>query len=522
MSTAFLIDQLEDDTQKSTVPFYDSSKPSLGDDHYDFQNGTDEDGNPLYVCGGMTSAYYWFQEINPNTGEPYYTNHIKVLHEKEGDLTIGIHCESTHDWVIWDNFTLTYVGQDNNVIADQLLKSLEELEEAASDDRSFLTAKANELTETLPEEAQKAISDNDADAMLTKIKEVNEAIQYIQEGHDLLEELLNTVAIYNESINNFDGLTPTDDSYADLLAKWDIDGGGKGRPSELADNQALHDLINQLKNGWVPYVMSAATNATQENPVNVTPVIVQPTYMDPLTGEFNENGWTSTIGTPGWDNYPEIEFYDKNFDHRQTIQNLPQGWYRVTINGFYRAGFADAAAKAYVADTMAYNAVMFAIGIDSVATHLTDIFADAQEVPFHGSDEVTVTLADDNSWYVPNRMASAYTYFDAGMYQNEVWAQVGEDGQLTIGVSKNQYISGDWTIFTNWNLWYAGKEPFDPTTGIHEMVNGQMVNGKWSNGKCYNLAGQQLSAKRTIDLSPSTHDLKKGIYLINGRKMVVK
>ena len=503
ITTAYLIDQLADDSQKSTTPFYDSSKPSLGDDHYDYQSGEDEDGNPLYVCGGMTSAYYWFQETNPNTGEPYYTNHVKVLHQKQGDLTIGIHCESTHDWVIWDNFNITYIGQENSVIAEQLQKSLDELAEVAADDYAFLTAKAIELVENLPVEAQKAIDDDDADAMMATISQVVDAIAYVKEGNSLGSDLLNTVLVYEDKLNDLDELTPTDDSYADLLDKWELDAGGDGNPSDLADNDAIRALIGQIKDGWVSFVMSAATGASLNNPVMVTPVIVQPTYTDPQTGQFNENGWTSTIGTPGWDNYPEIEFYDKNFDHRQTIKGLTPGWYYMTLQGFYRPGFIDAAAKAYVEDTYAYNATLFAIGVDSVSTKLNDIFVGAQEDPYHGSDEATVTLADGATWNVPNRMASAYTYFEGELYENEIWVEVGEDGMLTIGVSKDQYVSGDWTIFTNWNLWYVGTEGPNAVGRIEADKNHGVK-------AIYNLAGQKVS--RT----------QKGIYIVNGHKVAIK
>ena len=502
MSKAYLIDQLEDETQKSPIPIYDSSKPSLGDDHYDYQSGEDEEGNPLYVCGGMSSAYYWFQQINPITGEPYYTNHIEVLHEKQGDLTIGIHCESTEDWVIWDNFTITYVGQDNNVIADQLQKSLDEMLDVASGYDAFLTAKAIDQIEKLPIEAKKAIDDDDADAMLAKIGEVLEAIDYIKEGNQLGEELFNTVIVYQEKIYNLDGLMPTDESYAELLSKWDYDAGGEGEPSELADNDAVRTLIEQMKNGWVAYVMSAATDATQDKPVKVTPVIVQPNYTDPQTGQFNENGWTSTIGTPGWDNYAEIEFYDKNFDHRQTIKGLTPGWYYLTLQGFYRAGFANAAAEVYEGGNYPYNATMFAIGVDSVSTNLIDIFVGAQNEPYYGSDEATVTI-DGETLYVPNRMSSAYTYFDAELYENDIWVQVGEDGVLTIGVSKDLKVSGDWTIFTNWNLWYAGAKAPDAVQRIDADSNNDVK-------AIYNLAGQKVS--RT----------QKGIYIMNGRKVAVK
>ena len=524
ISKASLIDLDNDVTQKRTEPIYDDSKPDLGDTNRDNSRGisTDEEGNTLYQCNGMTGAYYWFQEINPNTEELYYTNHVKVLHEKDGDLTIGIHCESTTDWVIWDNFAIKYIGQDNSLIAEQLEQIVEQFVTLTTEDEPFLTAKAVEMAEKLPAEAQKVIDSDDADAMLEKIKEISAAIDYVKEGFSLKPQLAQTVADYYALLIDADvmgELVPTDNTYEDLLAKWDIDAGGDGDPSELADNDAVRALIQSIKDGWVSYVMSGATDATKDNPIEVTAAIYNPTYIDPITMSNNANGWTSTIGTPGFDDagYAEVEFYDKNFNHFQTIKGLTPGYYVVAVDGFYRAGFPDAAAAAYVADTMANNAIMYALGVDSVGIKLQHIFAGAAEeeglIAYNNEVSVTLDSLEEEGvmvpvkYWVPNRMESAILYLETGMYVNEIGIQVGEDGVLTIGINKDEHISGDWTIFTNWTLTYYGTEGLPD--GVESIAAGSDFT-KIATESIYNLAGQKVSKA------------KKGIYIINGRKVVVK
>ena len=508
MTKTELIDLDNDITQKVTEENrnYYEGKEQLGDGNYDNVRGIteDEEGNTLYQCNGMTGAYYWFQEMNPKTGELFYTNHRKVLHEKDGDLTIGIHCESTTDWVIFDNFAITYVGQDASLIRQQLEGILEEYAEVNTANDAFLTAKAAEMAEKIPEEAQKVMDDDNADEMLAKIKEVAEAIEYVKAGNKLAEQLFATVNNYTDRVNNdLEDLIPTDDSYVEILDYWQD--GGDFDPTTLADNDAISALIEQIKNGWVAYVMTAATDATTEDPVNVTPVLYNPTYEN-----MNDEGWTSE-GGPGWDNYAEIEFYDKNFNHYQTIKGLTPGWYKVTVSGFYRAGFPGDARNALVGDSLQYNAVMYAIAKDSVGTQLVDIFAGAQEYELtYDGTEVTADLPNEDgeliTLYIPNRMSSAFDYLGTELYENELVLEVGEDGEMTVGIRKDEHISGDWTIFTNWNVWYFGAQPPVGVKGIQADQPSKNEGVK----AIYNLAGQKVSK------------VQKGIYIINGQKVAIK
>ena len=56
----------------------------------------------------------------------------------------------------------------------------------------------------------------------------------------------------------------------------------------------------------------------------------------------------------------------------------------------------------------------------------------------------------------------------------------------------------------------------DWTDGVEDL---QMENGKWLNGECiYDLQGRKVSDSLRAPLST----LKKGIYIVNGRKVFVK
>jgi hypothetical protein len=73
----------------------------------------------VYQPNGMTGSYYFFQETNPATNLPFYTNEVQTLIATDGDLKIGFKCETTTDWVIWDNFHLYYYGSAIDVNLDE-------------------------------------------------------------------------------------------------------------------------------------------------------------------------------------------------------------------------------------------------------------------------------------------------------------------------------------------------------------------------------------------------------------------
>jgi hypothetical protein len=85
-----------------------SGKPAMGDNNGE-QSYTVGD-ETRYQPNGMSGSYYFFQEENPATNQPFYTNEVQTIINQPGDLKIGFKCETNNDWVIWDNFHLYYYG----------------------------------------------------------------------------------------------------------------------------------------------------------------------------------------------------------------------------------------------------------------------------------------------------------------------------------------------------------------------------------------------------------------------------
>jgi hypothetical protein len=90
-----------------------SGKPNMGD------NMGESVSDDKYRPNGMSSSYYFFQEENPDTHQPFYTNEVEMLVSTAGNLKIGFKCETNTDWVIWDNFHLYYYGSAIAVTIDE-------------------------------------------------------------------------------------------------------------------------------------------------------------------------------------------------------------------------------------------------------------------------------------------------------------------------------------------------------------------------------------------------------------------
>lgn len=124
------------------------------------------------------------------------------------------------------------------------------------------------------------------------------------------------------------------------------------------------------------------------------------------------------------------EKWNTNFDVYQEIADVPNGLYKLTVQGFYRAGGNGSTSKVV-------NAKLYA-NENSV------------DVPSFTSYPLT-----DES------MIGASKAFLAGAYKSDPVYVYVSDGKLKIGIKKETLIDGDWTIFDNFELAYVGDIDID-------------------------------------------------------------
>ncbi len=161
------------------------------------------------------------------------------------------------------------------------------------------------------------------------------------------------------------------------------------------------------------------------NPVDKTSMIANASY----DGNAN-TGWSGT--TPGFQSYDNAEHYNKTFDSWQLVTGLPNGLYKMTVQGFYRPSDAS---------KIVNGAVFYAA---------------------NGTDSLTVAVPDINSATElaskPNNMQSSGDAFHAGHYAAELYFTV-VNNQARIGIALPALTGDiDWVIWDNWQLTYYGNK----------------------------------------------------------------
>lgn len=226
---------------------------------------------------------------------------------------------------------------------------------------------------------------------------------------------------------------------------------------------------------------------------DMTGYIVNPKFQG-----NSKNGWTLTKADYNEaTSYNEQEFWNNSsFSLKQTVKGLPAGRYRLSCQGYYRAGGYVAAASSRTAGTEALNASLYAqpSGKTKVSQPLQSIFTEAGKMGILG--------ANTSLGYVPNNMEQASQYFCTALYDgNTVEFEVEENQNVEIGIEKTSKINDDWTIFTNFRLIRLGDDPTDvaltlPTNSKSVKKDGKFLrNGRLfivKNNATYDINGRRF------------------------------
>lgn len=240
-----------------------------------------------------------------------------------------------------------------------------------------------------------------------------------------------------------------------------------------ADDKGAHwefltrdQLINELR-----------TNLSLSNPMNATFLLPSADFNVHDTRwskwqNLNVNGDVGGYTRAAEMNYCAEKKNTGGVDVNQTLNNIPNGLYRVQVQGFYRPGSSPTSSTERKASLYANN----------VSVPLLHINSYRQSASQYNSD-VSYT-ENDNTYYVPADKSGAATYFAKGYYaDNVLWVNV-TNGTLKIGISKSETVENDWICFDNFQLTYYG-EVYTASTGTYylqnvatgEYLQGGMVHG---------------------------------------------
>ncbi len=262
-------------------------------------------------------------------------------------------------------------------------------------------------------------------------------------------------------------------------------------------------LAEQVRNAAVIFLSNVSAIDT-EHPFDLTFMLENPDFDSDAT-----TGWTSTNGNPNYGG-KAAEFYERTFDFYQVLDNMPKGNYELRAYAFQRPGAYGSVLAPYNNGTAKVTSSLYINNKTATVKHICD---DRQPSALYTGDGYDQKLSDGT--YIPNTMNGAAKYFAKGLYDSSVSAELTTvGGTLRVGIKCTSAPSWYWTMFDHFRLHFYGKEL--EGDGIRPTPDPSRDEGEWA-GTLYDLSGRKI-----IHHQSSDHQLPHGIYIINGKKVVVR
>ncbi len=252
----------------------------------------------------------------------------------------------------------------------------------------------------------------------------------------------------------------------------------------------MKKLLAELKKNALVFHTTASVNPAEGKSWNLTFMLANST--------FDTNG-------SGWATAPTVrsgvgEFWNTNFSMFQTLRSLKNGQYEVRVQALYRVGENDGGA-AYKAGKENIPVKLYA-GTASIP--VTSLYS----YPLSGNEGNFGSLDAKNGY--ANSMYAASVCFEKGMYQNSLSTTV-TNSILRVGLSNTGSKYDSWCCFDNFQILYWGG---DPTASVKATgATPQKVD-------VFSVNGQLI--KSGVDRQEATKGLRKGIYIQEGKKIVIE
>ena len=253
-----------------------------------------------------------------------------------------------------------------------------------------------------------------------------------------------------------------------------------GSAEYILDKHVLADSVVIDEIDFMESLKVAAVLAGYSKGLEITPLIVNPTFAK--AGEMQKDEKGNNLGrvAEGWDGYIfrsatdsigsiyAAEFCNENakFDISQTLTEMKNGYYKVKLNAAYRAN----------GDLLSFNYAPMAY-TNSMQTFIPVIREEAiqeEEEAWKGiyPDRVISYYEELDSIFVGWGMwgcEGAANAFTKGLYEITMVAEV-TDGNLTFGLKNEGTKGNEWTGAGNFRLWYLGETADDAADAFAEVA----------------------------------------------------
>lgn len=152
-----------------------------------------------------------------------------------------------------------------------------------------------------------------------------------------------------------------------------------------------------------------------------------------------------------------MEMWNGRINMEKTITNVPNGRYRLSVQGLYRTKDHNNAYNDHVSGTEDIRGFFFANDVEKPM---------ACQYDWGFSYDPGSVCYQANGVYYPNSMEAAQAAFTLGAFQNELEFEV-TDGTMVIGLYNDTYISDNWLVFDNFKI--------EQYVDVNEPVAGSLV-----------------------------------------------
>jgi len=159
--------------------------------------------------------------------------------------------------------------------------------------------------------------------------------------------------------------------------------------------------------------------------------------------------WTASSTTTISEGIAELFNSTSTYKINQTIKNMPNGWYTVTVKGFSRTTDIDATLNKYLTGAPAVRAYLT---IGSKSSKIKGIFEDYR---FATNSSSMDYKGLPNGASVPNTMHNASKLFNFGHYSNVLRYEKTGTSNITIGLKQTGGDPDNWLAFDDFRLYYG-------------------------------------------------------------------
>lgn len=372
--------------------------------HYD--SGVRETANAIYTMSSSHGNYLFNTYIDSKTAEYNYflLQTIKYLPAGLFELTAQLASSESSS-------TLSLVAGDKSI-------KVECSNEAVSETGSLLF-RLNDNTDV-----RIGVTSN------RWFKADDFHLYYMKDSYILRKPIESRIDKYEEVVQQATDRTDYDNTISDVVRYF----------PNLKTETARDSLLNVVHSAFIELLENVPSKCGQ---YDITSLVNNPNFID------GRIGWALNGEATFSNNIGEVFNNTATFSIKQTMQNMPAGWYTVTAKAFSRTTDFASALSTYLS---ASPRVKASISLDGRTEKIYNILDDSR---FATTSTGFEYYGKPDGTSVPNTMNKADQIFGFGHYDNILRVEKTKSGSLEFGLTLTNALTNNWLAFDDFHVYYG-------------------------------------------------------------------